>query len=152
MQPTEARILEELRRKGSRILPFKDLARALDVRSDAEEQALGMQLDLLERRGDVAKVRGEKYSAIEFTNMVAGRLTARPEGFGFVLVEGGEDLYVPRAGMHGAMDGDTVMAREERTKTRGRDAGKISGTVVRCLLYTSPSPRDLSTSRMPSSA
>jgi ribonuclease R len=133
VQPTEARILEELRRKGSRILSLKDLARALDVRSDAEEQALGMQLDLLERRGDVAKVRGEKYSAIEFTNMVAGRLTARPEGFGFVLVEGGEDLYVPRAGMHGAMDGDTVMAREERTKTRGRDAGKISGTVVRVL-------------------
>ena len=29
------------------------------------------------------------------------------------------------------------------------DSGEISGT---CLLYTSPSPRDLSTSRMPSSA
>ena len=27
-----------------------------------------------------------------------------------------------------------------------------SGTVAACLLYTSPSPRDLSTSRMPSSA
>ena len=32
--------------------------------------------------------------------------------------------------------------------------GKVSGwaKVYRCLLYTSPSPRDLSTSRMPSSA
>ena len=29
---------------------------------------------------------------------------------------------------------------------------KLSGKVVTCLLYTSPSPRDLSTSRMPSSA
>ena len=27
-----------------------------------------------------------------------------------------------------------------------------SGQVIACLLYTSPSPRDLSTSRMPSSA
>ena len=29
---------------------------------------------------------------------------------------------------------------------------KDSGTITYCLLYTSPSPRDLSTSRMPSSA
>ena len=31
-------------------------------------------------------------------------------------------------------------------------ADKIQGTYNGCLLYTSPSPRDLSTSRMPSSA
>ena len=30
--------------------------------------------------------------------------------------------------------------------------GEYSGGVDPCLLYTSPSPRDLSTSRMPSSA
>ena len=42
----------------------------------------------------------------------------------------------------------------DRVKVIGQD---IVGTVLRvhydtCLLYTSPSPRDLSTSRMPSSA
>ena len=31
-------------------------------------------------------------------------------------------------------------------------AGELIGVSVFCLLYTSPSPRDLSTSRMPSSA
>ena len=31
-------------------------------------------------------------------------------------------------------------------------AYKAQGHIVACLLYTSPSPRDLSTSRMPSSA
>ena len=30
--------------------------------------------------------------------------------------------------------------------------GEVPSKVMRCLLYTSPSPRDLSTSRMPSSA
>ena len=30
--------------------------------------------------------------------------------------------------------------------------GGFPGMVINCLLYTSPSPRDLSTSRMPSSA
>ena len=32
------------------------------------------------------------------------------------------------------------------------EAGQLSLDLYRCLLYTSPSPRDLSTSRMPSSA
>ena len=32
------------------------------------------------------------------------------------------------------------------------DVARFSSTVRFCLLYTSPSPRDLSTSRMPSSA
>ena len=32
------------------------------------------------------------------------------------------------------------------------DGAKMSRTIQLCLLYTSPSPRDLSTSRMPSSA
>ena len=81
-------------------------------------------------------MRGEKYSAIEFSNLVAGRLTVRPEGFGFVLADEGEDLYVPRAGMHGAMDGDTVLAREERSRATGRGRGRAprrSGVVVRVL-------------------
>ena len=37
-------------------------------------------------------------------------------------------------------------------KARGICKGKIIGLAITCLLYTSPSPRDLSTSRMPSSA
>ena len=104
---------------------------------EAEEEAFREKLDLLERRGDIVRVRGEKYSAIEFSNLVAGRLTVRPEGFGFVLADEGEDLYVPRSGMHGALDGDTVLAREERSRAaasgRRRDAGRRSGVVVRVL-------------------
>src|SRR5438034_10119748 len=65
----------------------------------------------------------------------SGRITVRPEGFGFVLVDGGPDLFIPRAGMGGAMDGDTVLAREERPRSRGRNAGdeRIAGAVVRVL-------------------
>ncbi len=115
--PRDSEILERLRQKGSRVLSFRELAKALHV-GDAEEDAFRERLDALERQGEIARVRGEKYSAIEFSNLVAGRITVRPEGFGFVLVPDGEDLFVPRSGMHGAMDGDTVLAREERTPRR----------------------------------
>jgi ribonuclease R len=130
--PRDSEILEKLREKGSRTLSFRELVRAFDV-PDEEEDAFRERLDALERRGELVRVRGEKYSPIEFSNMTAGRLTVRPEGFGFVLVQGGPDLFVPRNGMHGAMDGDTVLAREERTASRGRDPDRISGVVVKIL-------------------
>src|SRR6266566_2958756 len=132
--PRDSEILDRLREKGSRILSFGELARKLNVR-EPDEEAFRELLDSLERRGEIARVRGEKYSAIEFTNQVAGRITVRPEGFGFVLVDGGPDLYIPRAGMHGAMDGDTVLAREERPRSSGRNTGddRIAGAVVRVL-------------------
>ena len=40
---------------------------------------------------------------------------------------------------------------EQQNKINNYFAGKID-LIISCLLYTSPSPRDLSTSRMPSSA
>ncbi len=133
MPPRDSEILALLREKGSRILSLAELRRKLGVPED-DADALTERLDALERRGEVARVRGEKYSAIEFTDLVAGRITVRPEGFGFVLVPGGEDLFVPRVGMHGAMDGDTVLAREERSRSarRGGEA-RSSGTVLRVL-------------------
>ncbi len=133
MPPRDSEILDLLRQKGSRILSFAELRRKLGVPEDDADD-LRDRLEALERRGEVARVRGEKYSAIEFTDLVAGRLTVRPEGFGFVLVPAGEDLFVPRMAMHGAMDGDTVLAREERSRAtrRGADA-RSSGTVVRVL-------------------
>ncbi|MFY9550648.1 MAG: VacB/RNase II family 3'-5' exoribonuclease, partial [Thermoanaerobaculia bacterium] len=135
MLPRESEILDLLRKKGSRVLSFKDLAKAFHVGND-EEEAFHTRLDALERRGEVARIRGEKYSAIEYSNLVAGRLTVRPEGFGFVLAAEGEDLFIPRSGMHGAMDGDTVLARVETPRAsgrRGRDP-RVSGVVVRVLV------------------
>ena len=42
-----------------------------------------------------------------------------------------------------------ILGRDKGIKT---GADKAIDTLCDCLLYTSPSPRDLSTSRMPSSA
>jgi len=132
--PRDSEILVKLRERGSRVLSFRELAKSFHVREE-EEETFRERLESLERRGEIARVRGEKYSAIEFSNMVAGRLTVRPEGYGFVLVEGGPDLFVPRTGMHGAMDRDTVLAREERPRARSRASqpDRISGTVVKVL-------------------
>ena len=48
----------------------------------------------------------------------------------------------------------SVMAADDNAITDGKVTfnGKVIAPACTCLLYTSPSPRDLSTSRMPSSA
>ena len=57
----------------------------------------------------------------------------------------------------GKVDGTHVVAFCSDATVMGGAMGEVGCKVVvhayeRCLLYTSPSPRDLSTSRMPSSA
>ena len=48
---------------------------------------------------------------------------------------------------------DVVIPCGSQSKAQKIDNNDCSeGSVIGCLLYTSPSPRDLSTSRMPSSA
>ena len=54
-------------------------------------------------------------------------------------------------------DGDKVAIGAHQNDGNGSNSGHVrvyeySGGSWSCLLYTSPSPRDLSTSRMPSSA
>ena len=57
--------------------------------------------------------------------------------------------YLTRVGT-GPMPGE--LNAEETSKKGWEEFGTVTGRLRRCLLYTSPSPRDLSTSRMPSSA
>ena len=51
--------------------------------------------------------------------------------------------------------GDTILEHDVKIDNLVQVAHNViigSGSMLACLLYTSPSPRDLSTSRMPSSA
>ena len=50
-----------------------------------------------------------------------------------------------------ALAAGSVFAQANDTLAKIKASGSVT-LGVRCLLYTSPSPRDLSTSRMPSSA
>jgi len=120
-------------------MTFAQLCGAFGVAGE-EEEAFRGRLDGLERQGKVARVRGEKYSEIEHSGFVSGKISIRAEGFGFVLSPHpqGEDLFIPRRGLGGALDGDLVLAREiERkpTKAKGprRRDDRSSGTVVKIL-------------------
>ena len=50
------------------------------------------------------------------------------------------------------MNSEQNLTREKAIAILNTPDEQLNELIERCLLYTSPSPRDLSTSRMPSSA
>ncbi len=78
-----------------------------------------------------------KPTAQKDPNLIAGRLVAHRDGFGFVVpdeampeMEG--DLYIGRDNLGDAMHGDHVLARIER-RGRAGFAGRAEGRIVRVL-------------------
>ena len=77
-----------------------------------------------------------------------------PAGATIVTVPNATSFTISSAATGGATS--TLTFQKGITSAKIEDdavtSAKVSGLVKGCLLYTSPSPRDLSTSRMPSSA
>ena len=70
-----------------------------------------------------------------------------------VVIDAGLERRGRVDGNTGAQRLETVMASQaSATQRTGRAGRTAAGVCYRCLLYTSPSPRDATLSRMPSSA
>jgi ribonuclease R len=141
-------VREALSERGSRLLPFSDLSRKVlgPEAVPADVEALRIRLEHLERTGKVVRVRGEKFSLIEFTNFQAGTLAVRGESKGFLL--SGDraipDTPIAKGGLASALDGDFVLVRLEKASAKakvekGRDsrfsrAPREVGTVIKVLV------------------
>src|SRR5918994_1997011 len=83
--------------------------------------------------GHLVQTRGNRYGLPDRMNLVVGRITTNPRGFGFVvpdrpLEEVAGDIYVAGSNLNQAMHGDRVVARIERITDRGAE-----GRIVRIL-------------------
>jgi ribonuclease R len=98
--------------------------------SPEEKALLRKTIKRLETQGIILKLR-KKYFLFPRTNIVQGRFSASPRGFGFVIPEEEhlEDIFVPARFSRGACHGDTV---EVSFKDRGRK-GKPEGRVIKIL-------------------
>ena len=83
--------------------------------------------------GALVQTRGNRFGLPDRMNLVVGRVTTHPRGFGFVvpdrpLEESAGDLYIAGSNLNQAMHGDRVVARVERVGPRGAE-----GRIVRIL-------------------
>lgn len=104
-------------------MKIKEMAILLDLpkeqRSELEEV-----LDALVAEGKVEISKKGKYSKA-VKQLIAGRFVANARGFGFVEPEEGDDIFIAKEEIYGAMHGDQVLAALQPQQSGRRREGSI---------------------------
>ena len=129
------RIHAFMREDAYRPLPAAEVLKGLGL-SDEEEPLLSSALNALEEEGVIIRNRSGLYGLPSRMNLVVGRLSMSPKGFGFIIpdVRANEeetDVFVPGAALATAMHGDRVVARVTPSETPGRAR---EGEIIRILV------------------
>jgi ribonuclease R len=128
-------LLTQIRQHVHHPATVRDLMRMLRVPRD-QRASFRRQLKALVAAGELLQVRGNRYGLPEKMDLVVGRLTTNPGGFGFVIPDQPDpdaeraDIYIAAPNLSEAMHGDRVVARIERRTERGAE-GRIIRIVER---------------------
>jgi ribonuclease R len=127
-------ILGLLARKDYRPLNRIDIARELGLTS-AGRVALRKSLSELERAGEIARIRKNRYVLPAEADLVTGKLSIHQVGYGFLAPEMpvGPDIFIAAENIGTAMHGDRVVARIARDEPYRRIKGRREGRVIRIL-------------------
>jgi ribonuclease R len=127
-------VLSLVARKDYRPLNKIDIGRKLDLTA-SERVALRKILRELERAGEIARIRKNRYVLPAEADLVAGKLSIHPAGYGFLSPEksGEPDVFIAAENIGTAMHGDRVVARVSRDTPSDRIKGRREGRVIRIL-------------------
>jgi ribonuclease R len=127
-------ILGLLARKDYRPLNKIDIARKLGL-AGTDRVALRKSLRELERTGEIARIRKNRYVLPAEADLVTGKLSIHQAGYGFLAPEtpSQPDIFIAAENIGTAMHGDRVVARISRDKPYGRIKGRREGRVIRIL-------------------
>ncbi len=122
-------ILQTLAEAG---VPLSDeeLASRLAIKP-SERVAFERRIAAMEREGQVLRNRKGAILVAAKLDLIKGRVEGHPDGYGFVIAEEGEDLYLGPHEMRKVLHGDVVMVRESGVDRRGRREGAIVEVIAR---------------------
>jgi len=131
------RTLALLARKDYRPLDKIDIAHKLGL-TGGERVTLRKILRELERSGEIARIRKNRYVLPAEADLVTGTLSIHQAGYGFLITEtpGEPDIFIAAENTGTAMHGDRVVARITRDEAypRAKDRrGRREGRVIRIL-------------------
>ena len=113
-------------------LTYRELCRELQLNSEDQQEGLRRRLRAMEHDGQVVRNRRDAYGTLGKMNLIKGRVSGHPEGFGFVIPdEGEEDLFLNARQMRRVLDGDRVLVRIAGWDRRGRPEGSIVEVIER---------------------
>src|SRR5437660_5072826 len=123
-----------LSRKDYRPLNKIEIARKIGV-SGRARVALRRMLRDLERSGEIARIRKDRYVLPVEADLVTGKLSIHPVGYGFLAQEksGEPDVFIAAENIGTAMHRDRVVARISPEAPSRRIKGRREGRVIRIL-------------------
>ncbi|MFI4956807.1 MAG: ribonuclease R [Gammaproteobacteria bacterium] len=114
---------------------FEDIAAELNLRGEQDIEALSRRLNAMVRDGQLAVNRRGTFGLLDKMRLVAGRIQAHKDGFGFLVPDdGSKDLYLSPFEMRQVFHGDRALVREGVPDRKGRLEGKIVEVLERNTL------------------
>ena len=124
------KILKLVESQPFRTLKAKEIQRLLNVPHN-RYQGLRSTLRELERRGDLVKLKKNRYGAARKTNEIVGELHVNAQGYGFVSWDKGEDIFISMKNMGQALHKDKVRVRLFATTSGKSMEGQIVDVLER---------------------
>lgn len=91
-------------------------------------------LDELEAEGSLLKTKKDKYGIPERFNLLSGTIQVTKKGFAFLLVDEGNDIFIPASELETAMNGDVVLVKLTSTsETNRKSEGKVERVIKRAF-------------------
>src|SRR5216110_411726 len=117
-----------------RPLDKRELAKALGRKSGVR-MGLNQALRELERSGEIARIRKNRYVLPAEADLVTGTLSIHQAGYGFLISEkpGETDIFIAAENTGTAMHGDRVVVRISRDEPYARIKGRREGRIIRIL-------------------
>jgi ribonuclease R len=108
---------------------LREVLRRLGLQREQRQEAREYLKGLVEK-GQIVRIRGNRYGLPSKMNLVVGRVKAHPDGYAFVIpeAEGEKDIFISPRNLKEAMHGDRVVARIESIRRKGKE-----GSVIRIL-------------------
>ena len=126
-------VLQKIRDKVDHPATVKELLQVLRIPRESRATFKRILKRLVDA-GHLIEIRGERYGLPDKMNLVVGRVSTNPRGFGFVEAErpsddGPTSIFIPGVHLNQAMHGDRVVVRVERA----RDSDRAEGRIIRIL-------------------
>ncbi len=111
---------------ADRPLNREELAGLLAIDSEEGLEALRRRLNAMTRDGQLVRNRRDCYALADRLDLVAGRVVAHPDGFGFLVTdEEGGDVYLSARQMRALFHDDRALVRITGLDRRGRREGSV---------------------------
>ena len=100
------------------------IAQEFDV-LPAQVGTLQSLLDQMTAAGDIKMNPKGSYTPLSPEPLIAGRLQTHKDGYGFLINDDGEDVFIAERQMRGAWHGDTITVRITGTARNGKREGEV---------------------------